>query len=412
MNKLKHVGLSLSLALVSLVVLEISTCTALVLAKVYRPVYFEKSLSFYHDYLTAISDDYVRRFRSDAYDPLLGWNNKPNSRKIGTNAAGMSWVATYDQFGARTNPAFEDPGLIASYGDSYTHGDEVNGDETWQYYLSKKIRSNVQNFGVGGYGTDQALLKLEQNFRNGFLTPYVLLGIHEENINRIVNTFRPFYIPGAWIKLGFKPRFILQNGAPRLIQNAMPSFNTRADATRALNIASEDDYWFLLNKQKVEINFPFSLGALDLLFLVMQEKGIIRHPYKKLGNSQYSRPKLWDDPEAVRLMGAIIRKYVQLSSRFHFQPILVFFPHITRASDGSLAQPQYKSFVRELREQYLVRELTIIDLYEAEFDMDKFRVLSMAVQARWHGHFSPYGNRVISEFISSHLCTLNVIFCE
>ncbi|MFI6817476.1 hypothetical protein ACIBG7_34115 [Nonomuraea sp. NPDC050328] len=39
---------------------------------------------------------------------------------------------------------------ISTYGDSFTHGDQVNDGECWQEYLAGHLREPIRNFGVGG----------------------------------------------------------------------------------------------------------------------------------------------------------------------------------------------------------------------------------------------------------------------
>ena len=53
------------------------------------------------------------------------------------------------------------PSCGSAFGDSMTHGDEVTDDEAWLHRLSERLGCNVQNFGVGGYGLDQAALRYE-----------------------------------------------------------------------------------------------------------------------------------------------------------------------------------------------------------------------------------------------------------
>jgi hypothetical protein len=54
------------------------------------------------------------------------------------------------------------PGVtrIVAFGDSFTHGDEVPNQETWEYLLEQsRDEVEVMNFGVQGYGADQAYLR-------------------------------------------------------------------------------------------------------------------------------------------------------------------------------------------------------------------------------------------------------------
>ena len=56
---------------------------------------------------------------------------------------------------------------IALIGDSFTFSDEVGYEESWAYKLERKLRPQVQvlNFGVSGYGIDQAYLRYTRDVR-------------------------------------------------------------------------------------------------------------------------------------------------------------------------------------------------------------------------------------------------------
>ena len=52
------------------------------------------------------------------------------------------------------------------FGDSFSYSDEVLDNETWGEILGKKMKCQIYNYGVGGYGSDQALLKLQRILHN------------------------------------------------------------------------------------------------------------------------------------------------------------------------------------------------------------------------------------------------------
>jgi hypothetical protein len=89
----------------------------------------------------------------------------------------VEWTETFGPDGARNDGLPEMPLLVHTYDDSLTAGFSVNDDETWQYYLSRNLGQQVKNFGVTGYGTCQALLKLERHIDEGRVAPVTVLGI-------------------------------------------------------------------------------------------------------------------------------------------------------------------------------------------------------------------------------------------
>ncbi|HEY4760332.1 MAG TPA: hypothetical protein VIH42_07125, partial [Thermoguttaceae bacterium] len=93
-------------------------------------------------------------------------------------------------------------------------------EHAWGNVLSKLIGARVNNFGVGGYGTDQACLRFEHNVQDE--ARIVVLCHFTENIVRNVNQFRNLLYPTSG--LGFKPRFVLdEEGKIELIP--IPTFN-------------------------------------------------------------------------------------------------------------------------------------------------------------------------------------------
>lgn len=120
----------------------------------------------------------------------------------------LGWPAG-DRFTPRRAPESErraeQPALVSLYGESFTFGSEVSDDEAWGNRLAARLDARVDNFGVGGYGTDQALLRFQLNTNDR--ARVVVLGIVTENLMRNVNQYRDLlYASGG---LGFKPRFIL-----------------------------------------------------------------------------------------------------------------------------------------------------------------------------------------------------------
>ncbi len=93
------------------------------------------------------------------FSPELGWVLKDSVREDGVD--GSRTFYHYEECGARkkTNAAGL-PCRIHSYGDSFTHCDQVSDGETWQEYLAAHLREPIENYGVGGYSVYQAYLRM------------------------------------------------------------------------------------------------------------------------------------------------------------------------------------------------------------------------------------------------------------
>lgn len=107
--------------------------------------------------------------------------------------------------------------MRASYGDSFTYADEVEDGEAWANVLSERMACRVANFGVGGYGTDQAFLRFRA--QNGARARVAILWIFPFDLMRNVNQFR--YFLASSNHFGLKPRFVQHEDGLHLV--ALPT---------------------------------------------------------------------------------------------------------------------------------------------------------------------------------------------
>src|SRR5262245_31591469 len=187
--------------------------------------------------------------------PALGWWHQPGRR----GDVGFGPI-TADEVGSRVVPGASGPVLVSSYGDSFTQGIEVDDGSTWQAHLARHSGSWVQNFGVMGYGPDQALRYLQHNLERGDRVPIVILGAMPENLNRLMSAFRPFYTyPAFDIPLGFKPILVPSGGTYAFRSFAPERPLERAELEAAIERAGAFDAFHGLRTQAV--SFPFSVSA-------------------------------------------------------------------------------------------------------------------------------------------------------
>jgi hypothetical protein len=105
---------------------------------------------------------------------------------------GSANVGTLQSNGARTSFMYADQrARINTYGDSFTHGDQVNDGETWQEYLAAHLREPIRNFGVGGYGVYQAYRRMLREEQTGHAAQYIILTICCDDSIRTL--FRSWY---------------------------------------------------------------------------------------------------------------------------------------------------------------------------------------------------------------------------
>jgi hypothetical protein len=137
-------------------------------------------------------------------DPELGW---PAPRDLGGRR--------YDASGSRHVPAFPTPGneCVTLYGDSFTYSTDVDHVDAWGNVLATRLGCRVANFGVGAYGTDQAMLRFEANAADR--APVSILGFFVRDVLR--NVSRYLQLDSTNLPTGFKPRFVADGGALRFL---------------------------------------------------------------------------------------------------------------------------------------------------------------------------------------------------
>ncbi|HTF89636.1 MAG TPA: hypothetical protein VK843_14575, partial [Planctomycetota bacterium] len=148
------------------------------------------------------------------HDAALGWTNAKSFRssdgKQCFNARGLRGAR---QFEAQPAP---DKLRVAMFGESFIYGEEVDdGDEFAAQLGAIDPALEVMNFGVSGFGTDQALMRLRSEGVDCHAR-VICIGVMLENIVRNVSRFtrlRNPYVKG----LGIKPRFRLVHDALLLV---------------------------------------------------------------------------------------------------------------------------------------------------------------------------------------------------
>ena len=108
--------------------------------------------------------------------------------------------------------------------------------------LFRSPGTEVLNFGVPGYAPDQAWLRYQREGR-AYRPCAVLIGFMVENVNRVVNRFRPFYQPDTGITLG-KPRYLLQSNGVELLPLPARSPLDYADPVWVERELGPHDFWY------------------------------------------------------------------------------------------------------------------------------------------------------------------------
>ena len=135
------------------------------------------------------------------YDPEIGWVVCDGFR--GGSVDGSRGFYAYDPVdGARRVVNFPDrPSRIHTYGNSFTHCDQVSDGETWQEYLAAHLQEPIRNYGIGGHSVYQAYRRMRMVEPN-HPADVVILNVWDDDHFRNLDAWRS-------IRMGRQGRFTL-----------------------------------------------------------------------------------------------------------------------------------------------------------------------------------------------------------
>ena len=94
-----------------------------------------------------------------SYDSEIGWIPRDHQSHDGVD--GSVTFYSYEADRGRRIVNFPDgDSRIHTYGDSFTHCDQVSDGETWQEYLAAHLQEPIRNFGIGGHSVYQAYRRM------------------------------------------------------------------------------------------------------------------------------------------------------------------------------------------------------------------------------------------------------------
>jgi lysophospholipase L1-like esterase len=176
------------------------------------------------------------------FDAALGWRPRPGLDK-GTDVIDSRGLRSSREY-ATSPPA--QTFRIAAFGDSFVYGSEVRGEEAWPAQLERIGHGlEVLNFGVPGYGPDQAYLRFLAEVES--VHPHAaIFAIATPALLRIVTVSAAFQAEKPHFLA--KPRFEL-DAAGELVLLANP-LQKREDLRRflhnpaAVRALGAHDYWY------------------------------------------------------------------------------------------------------------------------------------------------------------------------
>ncbi|MGH7435364.1 MAG: SGNH/GDSL hydrolase family protein [Polyangiaceae bacterium] len=274
-------------------------------------------------------------------DAQLGWRNVIGSNEEWGPAAHSS---AQHLRGTRTYALAKPSGVerIEVFGDSFAFGSEVGDDSTYPAMLEKTLPSSeVLDFGVPGYGLDQALLRFRAE-GPAYHPDIVIIGMVSLLLPRDTMAFSYWY----------KPYFVL-DGRGQLLLRGVPVPGL-AEATREFDRGSR---------------------ILDLLHLIT------------------TRPPPPDphDPRDDALTSALLKAFVADIRAAGARPILAVYPFYQESAEGTPCS-------RLSREACAATGAECVDT-SAAFAEAQARGVELKVRY----HFSPAAHRIVADALARTL---------
>jgi len=330
------------------------------------------------------------------HSPALGWTIKPKGYwhdLYRANAQGIRADREYQSLPRKGVVR------IATFGDSFTHGEEVKNEDTWQEQLSKRCpQLEVINFGVGGYGLDQSFLRYKTEGKT-YHPHIVLIGFMQENINRTVNVFRPFYTDGIPLS---KPRFILKNDNLTLLPNPLKDLSACKELLNnpapLLVQFGENDFHYKVKAKASVLNFSPSLRIIKLIYQKLYDRSLI---YSDC--AIYKNEYLNSKAEAFVITIKLFDEFYTEAQRNNSFPIIVLFP----CREDIKRYFKYKTKVyTPLIDYFVSQHYRFIDLLDA---FEKYAQTVPLKDLFVQDHYSPLGNSIVAKGLFDYLSENSLI---
>jgi hypothetical protein len=331
------------------------------------------------------------------------------ARKLWTEVAGnwddeLGWPSPRaavslprDKTGAKFNPDFPQPGhaCASAYGDSFIWGDDIPLQDGWIEQMSRKLGCRVANYGVSGYGTDQAYVRFKRNTADE--APVVLFGIFPGDIVRNVNQFRAL--------IGFRPnprtlkgRFILDS-AGHLKWVHRPRLDEAGFIHLVRDPAGVLPHEYLLPDTRdgpVSVRFPYTLTLARLALMPRLRTRITGLP-------TWSSFFHADHPSgAFPLTAAITVAFAREAERRGKRALVVMLPDASSfRARAKLGKPVYAPLLAALA----AKHVAVFDPIPALLSALGSRSYCMlfAQPANCNGHFGVAGGGILADVMMAEL---------
>ncbi len=330
------------------------------------------------------------------WDKDLGWCNLPNHTKLDRSDRHLKYqkipsglaVINTDNKGSRQCYYPTKKSEISFYGDSYCMCRDVQDDETIPWYLGEMRKTRVANYGVGNYGLDQALLRLQRDYQYE-RSEIVIMAVTSITMARCCSVYRHYLEPGNFFAL--KPRFEISKNKGELNLIEYP-FQKKEEIIKLEKykkfFRSHDDHFDLWRNNKLN----YYIHNLPRKIIKKLGINLTQKPYKTI---QYEL-SFWQTQEY--LFFEMMKFFQKMADKNNFKPIFLL-QHQKRSLEylkhKTPDQLEWTSVIH--RSKIKFPKITFLDEAEIFIKSDDINELYT------RSHHSPKANRMITEFINKNL---------
>ena len=267
-------------------------------------------------FLASLQADDLARFKQSVASNALGWDNPAGGAQPTRNCVGEEVTYTHSADRIRLHGSEPSDAVVLVAGDSYTHGDEVADDATYPAALERLLAVPVANLGVGGYGPEQSLLKLEGMIERFPKARVAVLSIMYENTRRMVNSYRPVYYRDTGVRFGFKP--FMRDGTLHGLILGDP-FRDLPSLLKAANDAFDHDFWARPRPQ-----FPYAVSAIRAIAAPAFWVPALDGEFIRLDIPQH---RVFSSlPSIKQNLRALYDRFAGFAQRRKLHPVVAFIP--------------------------------------------------------------------------------------
>ena len=302
-------------------------------------------------------------------DTLLGWTVGA-SRRSGDGMYASSAEAIRSAIPGTVYAGRQDRRTIAVVGDSYTFGLEVPFADSWAARLEQELAPDfrVLNFGVDGYGVDQAYLRYQRDVRR-WHPVLTIFGFIEHDLYRSMSVYNFITFP-EWGFPFSKPRFAFVGGTlePLNVPLASPGALARERAVGDLPY----------------IDFEPAFHSSEWVWRWYDHSQLVRFLLSRFPPYYPDNPRA-DLKTELRVNLALFTRFAHEAPREGTAPLIVYFP--SRGDYTGQDRSEKDSLLAEL-ERSGVRYENLTGCLRAAGGERLF--------IPGHPHYAPNGNAAVS----------------